>query len=330
MKKSFTTILLIVFAMWLSGCEFSKKTEAPPVKLDDMVCENNFVAKEYHARLMSELQSMVGETVQRNYSDLVDGAKVMDGFQKSRFIFNKARLDPGMRQSPRRAECVAGLNIMLDQAVYDLSQVNSPLIYGGNRYAAEVDNISSMNRISRSINNIMQEVHYSLELDDKGEPVRVVILPQEIQRFDRVIAAMLLPYGVKDRVVVNGKPMSREEGLAKISFVDSDIRSDDGMPDLADPASLAEREVVPPEVLSRAKDEKAQLGRKMNGIWNSLDPTIRSTLESEQNDWSRNLSKNCKAMGEGIENEGAAAKAVLDCEIDELRKRVVYLQGFSI
>lgn len=336
-KKIGVGAVLGVALFALAGCEFYRQgqEEVQKAAVDGIACGDPLVARTFHEELGRALGEKVGAIVRESFPDLIDAERVIRGYERSRMVANSPKLDPVMSQSPQKLECVAGLTLMVDQTVLDLARSNAPLVYSGGRHEPEIDNVSSMNRISREDNNLGMEAHYSLELNEKRDVSGVRFMPQEIARMERVVRTMLLPYGVKDRVVVNGKVMSREEGLAKLAFADGSFKFEERPGEPGDPAAIdlaagLEPPAPDPLEMGRLRSERDALRSRIERIWRSLDGTIREALSDEQTQWSRKLHSDCSPFP-SKDSEGAdGEKAALECEIERLRRRVSYLQGFGI
>nr|UOP05736.1 DUF1311 domain-containing protein [Conchiformibius kuhniae] len=169
-----------------------------------------------------------------------------------------------------------------------------------------------------------------------------------------VITAALLSYGVKDMIVVNGKPLSRDAALrnAEVPRAQTVIRPDE-VETLTPPPPRPEesqRQLAPPETqapaaetaeaappsrvsesrLEAARDAHKSADRDIKNAWHNIEPQIQQGLIEEQQHWENRKNRDCRSAAEKGADDAESQYLHIQCDIRKTRERIKYLDSFSI
>lgn len=320
-------VLCIVLAAGLiSACEWQEQSGRSIGGVP--ACGSEQVTAQYQDIIRERLTHVTALRIQADYADLVDNARVMDGFAHSTVTLENAHRDDGTDETAQRTNCRAQLNITLPPAVFDAAKNYAPFIYAPNRYETELNNVANINLVSRQDkgNVFTQMVSYTVTADSAGQQAAVTANDTEITRIAQTLTAALLPYGVKDSVTVDGVPMPREDALRQLVYPAADDKGmgnafntlDSDTP-IIQTASAA---MAQSGDLKAAQNHFAAAQEELNTLWSKLDDTVRQSLAEEEGLWVAALNTRCA--------QSTSEYANLECRTRLVEERVRYLRGFAI
>lgn len=320
--------------VFLSSCEFKGSSAGEAAAASGLSCSQPQASGMYGDELGQEFDRVTQERIAGNYADLVDPAKTHEAYTLTRLTFSPKGPDPeASAPTDSRVDCVADVSASIDQVAYDSAQLYAPFIYAPSMYGAEIDKVASANRVDRSFNVVTQQVHYSVIKSDSGE-TNVSFAPGEFNRMAETLMAILIPYGVKDQVNIDGALVDRKDALAKVMVqvqdekgAAADSQDDFALPGEPDQAIAKETEAV--MEAASLEFSRNELKRRLNATWKQLDPAIRETLRDEQDEWVLTYMDSCVKESKN-EKGDSDNKALMSCEVEKLKGRISYLQGFKI
>lgn len=308
------------------------------------------LARCQHAAVPHDIRDNIRQTVRaeaqgfaaqdgRNY---VDADKVTAAADRLQVRLDGIRAEGG--------SCVAKIRVSVPQTILDTAEINAPLL-GMDSPGETIWKKLSTGSIDFDGQAVLAQLRYTVE----EQPFSVRYKDGLPAQIGSVLSAALLPYGVKDIVVKDGRPLSREDALR-------DNRSPEAAPPQpAETDTLAERrrKETPPETVVQTPDvpppvpqadapapadteaeaqpdpqleavraAHQQADRDIKAAWRNIDPSIQQDLVEEQRGWEKQKNRRCRQQAGSSDADGESA--YLQCDTRETQKRIKYLNGYSI
>lgn len=310
-----------------AGCEWQVEKPAAAVVQTD--CSAPAAVQAYRSRLDARVAEIIGSRVAADFGDLIDAGKSVSGLELSAVSLNNPAENADSSATVLR--CSAQLQVSLERSVYAEARLFSPFVYLPNRYLIEIDNVANANSVARADNIFSVPAEYTLTRG--GADIQAAVQERAVTRMAQTLAAALLPYGVKETVVVDGESLSRDNALARVMYPVPDERGSDTAETAAVLPEISAAPDMPalPENTAAAYDRDARMAEYQTSaqdlriLWNSLDETVRASLAEEEERWRADTDSRCAAA-----KAQTAEDAVLECRIRSVRDRIAYLRGFSI
>lgn len=311
----------IALALLLSACEWQVKPQhGRPAAL---LCENPQLARAYQDNITEALNQILELRIKSEYPDLLETEKIILAFDQSRVLLSSAK---GNQQDKEKQliSCQAQLNISISPPVFDSARTYSPFVYTPNSYLREINSVATANAITLQNNTLIQNVHY--QVDTQNPTTLSGTDNQEITRMAQALTTILLPYGVKNTVTINGVVMDRNDALARILYTAAEEKNQESQ-------TLPNIDSNTQPTIS--KEESTQIHNKyqaaqthLHRVWQRLDETVRQSLADEQHNWSEGLALRCET---DINNPALPSnEAQTVCKTRQIEERIGYLRGFMI
>lgn len=247
--------------------------------------------------------------------------------------------------------CQGRLTITLPANAVMSAQTNAPLLYGDVPLAQIVAQRLSGSSVQHDGNGVFsQTLRYTPQKGSDGQ-LMLTYADNTLPAAANAVAAALLPYGVKDILVVNGQTMSREDALHRVQQ-GAQVEVLDELPPQQDVlgefiASQASAGEMPAEVLApgrsqpqdvpfdaadldQAKAANSQAREEINAQWERMDKAVQQGLLEEQRAWIRKRDDSCRQAAAPAGSELQAEYLYLQCGTRMTRERIQYLKGYSI
>ena len=189
--------------------------------------------------------------------------------------------------------------------------------------------------------------------DKDGKPV---FEDNTLSSTAQTLSATLLPYGVKSIVMIDGKPVSKEQAIKLLQNQNTeepptvnpqDILENNAASQavgLTDDDDDSDYEVLHPDretprneppglsqsELDNARAQNRQADGEINDLWGSLDSDVKQQILGEQRAWIQSKKLNCQQAAASADNAAQAEYLRLQCETRMTRERTQYLRGYSI
>lgn len=313
MTLKFSKIIPLVGLLFLtthfSGCSPSKEIK----KSKTISCVNDEIRTQYQKKLATTLSSAADERLQLiNENISIDKQKILEGFQKVNLQLNIANTqEVYVQNKDNSVNCRAQLTINLNTETTSEANKYSSLIYAPNSYEAELNSAANANLISIGKDGkFIQTLNYTVINAEKNE---IKFNDVELSRMSQTLLTALLPYGIKDKISLGEVSISRNDAIEQLQQPINHNEEQNNQDAIT--------ELVKQQKMAESHNELQDLKKSMNQLWNKLDPVIQHNLETEQNNWIKDTATTCSQKNK---------EKTIDCNIDLYKKRITYLQGFSI
>lgn len=313
-----------------------------------------------HAAVLPDIRDTIRQTMRgeaqrfaaADNRDYVDADKVTAAADRL-----QVRMD-GVR--PDGKGCAAHISVVIPQTVLDTAENNAPLLNA----ASPAETI-----LLRTADNDLrfdgQAVLAQLRYTVSEQPFAVSYADGVPGQIGTLLATALLPYGVKDIIMKDGRPVSREEalqGLSRPAMEIPTVRVPEETDTLAErrrkeqqrraeeaaaetpaepvrndnanfapaPAPADNTPIVDEVQLEETRNQHQSADRDIKSAWNRIDPSIQKGLVEEQRDWEKQKNRRCRQAAAKGGDESENQQLYMQCDTGETRKRIRYLDGYSI
>ena len=259
--------------------------------------------------------------------------------------------DPKETEDNGKAICHANLKIRIPDTILKTAIDNSPLIYGNTPLSDMLEQKLMGSNLTFENNTFSTTLLYTPDKD--GKPV---LEDNTLSTTAQTLSATLLPYGVKSIVMIDGKPVSKEQAIKllqnqnteepptvdpqdilennaasqAVGLTDDDDNSDyevlrpDRETPRNEPPGLSQSE------LDNARAQNRQADGEINDLWGGMDSDVKQQILGEQRAWIQSKKLNCQQAAASADNTAQAEYLRLQCETRMTRERTQYLRGYSI
>lgn len=313
----------------LAAC--SDKPEAPP-----LVCDQPHLAPALQQQLLQAVSHSARQFAQNDSRQFVDADKIIAAASQMSVTLTEAKAET----ANGKALCSATLTVTLTPDTWQQALDNTPILYPQQQLPALLQGqlVGSEVRIDGAA--FSQPVRYVPSPATASAPGGLSIEAPGIAQFGHILTNALLPYGVKDILVINGKAYSRAEAITVIA--NGGIAAAASEPQPAEASAPQPTEASAPQAASApapadpSAEEFQQAQRRndaanndINRLWQNLDETVRTELQAEQRQWVN--SKNSRCANAALQG-GSSARAEylrLQCDTQMTQERTQYLRGFA-
>lgn len=173
--------------------------------------------------------------------------------------------DPGAGNNKARV-CHASVSVAIPQALLDTAKTQAPLVYGGIDYSSQVSQRAAANQVSMNNAAFSRNISYKVSWDAQHKPT-TTFGTADWNPLTQTLATALLPYGLKDQVVVNGVKMSKDKALAMVAQLQSAASS----PAAASAPTMSTEVTIPANLPPRQAPMKDANGSDMGVLANAGD-----------------------------------------------------------
>ncbi|WP_197457504.1 lysozyme inhibitor LprI family protein [Snodgrassella sp. CFCC 13594] len=332
MMKPFIIGGSLAIAMVLAACS-DKKPEAP-----QLTCDNPALVQTLQQQIQQTIGNNARQFAQTDARQFVDGDKVIAAASQLGVSIQNAQLD----SNTANPACSAQLNVAIPTSVWQTTQANAPLLLGKRDWLATITQQLNGSGITLAGNTFSQTIHYA-PIPMAASAALSASAPSAglqgmgIETLSGILANALLPYGIKDMVVINGQVYNRTDAIAMTLNPQSAPLSPDAQMASAILNGAAAEAVAPPTQadfsgtdLQDARDNNRNATGQLNQAWHSLDDTIRQELQNDQRKWVGKKTTQCQKEAAKAETTLQAEYLRLKCDTRLTNQRIDYLKGYSI
>lgn len=328
-----------LIAAALAACGDDAKQNNTP----QLACNDPAVAQNVRTLIQDALKNKARNYAQQDSRQYIDADKIIAAGSDLNIEITDAAADEGS------GACRAKLSIGVPPAVLERSHANAPLVYGSQDVNTVLQRHTAEGGLAYNGNGVFsQNLRYKAAAGEGGVSVS---LADDLNNAADAVSALLLPYGVKSHVLVDGRPVSREDALKQLK----------GEPVAQDPASLPQ-EIDPqgildnnsassvfdnpaetitpqdtqpapgpaPSEVEQARSSHAAAESEINQVWNRMDQAVRKELVEEQREWINQKTNSCRQAAARAGDAAQAEYLQLQCSTRMTRERIQYLKGYSI
>ncbi|MCP2041528.1 uncharacterized protein YecT (DUF1311 family) [Neisseria sp. HSC-16F19] len=310
--------------LMLAAC--SKKSE--PATL---VCDQPHLASALQQQLLQSVSHSARQFAQNDSRQFVDADKVIAAASQLTVVLTDAKAET----ANGKELCSATLSVTLAADTWKQAQENTPILYPQQLLPGLLQGqlVGSEIRMDGAV--FSQPIRYVPSAATASAPGGLSIEAPGIAQFSHVLTNALLPYGVKDILVINGKPYSRAEAMTIIANGGVPAAASEPLPpqEASAPQTASAPSAAPPdptaEEFQQAQRRNQSANSDINRLWNSLDDTVRTELQADQRQWVNSKTSRC---AEAALQGGSSTRAEylrLQCDTQMTQERLQYLRGFA-
>lgn len=231
MKK---TALAITAILLLAGCPSDKKNTNSPKKDIKLQCQSPAVQTDITEQLQQIIRNEAQHLTEQDNRHFVDLNKLIDA---------ATRLQIHIENTKKTGQsCLANISIVIPKTILDDAETNAPLL----KMTSPSETL-----LTRTANNNMrfeEDTLYSpINYNINGESSNINYRDNTINNLGSILAAALLPYGVKDRVMINGQTVNRDTALQTIQH---DKNNNNQMNNASAPQVASETIIAPSNTIT--------------------------------------------------------------------------------
>ncbi|MDO4696027.1 MAG: lysozyme inhibitor LprI family protein [Neisseria sp.] len=293
----------------------------------------------------SGLQQYLAEQAQafaaQDSRGFVDADRVAAAADGINIILNGA----SQEETRQEAICRGHISISLPENVLDTVNTNAPLLYGERTLNQIIRQQTAGTGLNYNGNGVFdQTLSYTLQTDADGN-LMLLYRDEDPSTVYNALLTALLPYGIKDILIINGQPLTREQALQAHSnqAVETvktieEIKEEEASTEFASPD---EPEILSPETketeipfsaedLAYARQNHLDAENEIEAQWQQIDSEIRQELAEEQADWNRRKNRDCSQAAAPSKDSKQAEYRRLQCDARMTRERIQYLKGYHL
>ena len=199
-------------------------------------------------------------------------------------------------------------------------QTNAPLLFGKTDFIAHLNQQLQGNEVTLHDNVFSKPIQYAPVSDNTNANAASVTNSASkfdqtgIQTLSTVLGNALLPYGIKDTVMIAGHMYNRADAIKLITNPNAQVLPLDRLSpeaqkasDILNGHSLAtesnnqadNNHVIQNDIttdqLQQARDNNRNANSVINAKWHNLNDTVRNTLQQEEQKWIVQKTSQCQA-----------------------------------
>lgn len=335
-----TASVLILSTILLAACS----KEEPKVALD---CAQPATLQNIRTTIEDTLKQQARSFARNDNRQFVDADKIIAAGLELETLLEDAK----ETEDNGKAICRANLKIHIPDTILKTAIDNSPLIYGNTPLSDMLEQKLMGSNLTFENNTFSTTLLYTPDKDGK-----LVFEDNTLSTTAQTLSATLLPYGVKSIVIIDGKPVSKEQAIKllqnqnteepptidpqdilennaasqAVGLTDDDDNSDyevlhpDRETPRNEPPGLSQSE------LDNARAQNRQADGEINDLWGGMDSDVKQQILGEQRAWIQSKKLNCQQAAASADNAAQAEYLRLQCETRMTRERTQYLRGYSI
>lgn len=244
-----------------------------------------------------------------------------------------------------QGSCRATLDIQVPSETLTKAENNSPLIYGETPFAQMLQQKIGTTAITFQSGTLHATIPYAIRQENNS--TRIELTDTTPNNAAQILSTALLPYGVKDILLINGQAINRETALEALrnppaielpptatddleDFINNLPEQEDA-PEMLSPESNQQDEVSFSESeFAQAKHNNHNADQDINRLWKRLDPEIQQSLLDEQRSWIRKKDSSCRQAAAAATTTLQAEYLQMQCDTRMTRERIEYLKGYTI
>lgn len=323
-----TALLGAAALLALAACSDDK--EAPALN-----CADPAVTQSVQQQLQQAISQSARQFAQTDSRQFVDADKIIAAASQLTVSLADAQTD----SSSGKPICNARLNVAVTPAIWQQAEANTPILYPQQQLQQLLKNQITGSQIQIDAASFSQPLRYTPAPQTASAPGNTLSIEAPgLAQLSHVLTNALLPYGIKDTLMINGQPYSRADALKILSTPNAQIPGAQNA-DAAMASALLNGTPLPGPQAASATAQAAELqqaqsnnrnaNNAINDVWRNMDDIVRDELQNEQRQWISQKSSQChQAAGAGV-NAQQAEYLRLQCDTRITNERIDYLNGFS-
>ncbi|MDO4998248.1 MAG: hypothetical protein Q4E16_06375 [Neisseria sp.] len=322
----------------LAACQPQNQASTPSIAS----CEHPAIQQNISKSVQQFIQEQAPRFVAEDPQQLLSSDKIFAALNEVSITLNHPSSDTADGKNICRAE----LNITLPESLLNTIQANSSLVYPNQTLEQVLQQRNIGSDLRYNNNGIFTQSLQFIPQENADGSVSIQYLNSNLSAAYNALLTALLPYGVKDEIVLNGQKISREQALEKqqnqaIEVIEENA-SDNEI--AASDASNIETETLTPQSneqqqsqlapslneLNHARQANQQAQAQLQNDWQKLDSVVQTQLQSDQQNWQRQQKTQCQQVAQDNNDAVQAEYQQLQCETRLARERSRYLSDYSI
>lgn len=205
MKK--TLLALALASLTLGACSPKEEQRQEKAQVAESNCQNPVVLDDIRQQFERAIQQETTNFVLNDSRDLIDADKVHSAATQLKFSLN------GVQE--KNEQCSGKLSITIPKPILRTAQVNAPLLSMDNPETVIEQRMADGNF---QYGNGVLSIPLTFSVKGKGQKADVQYHEDGLNASSIAVAAALLPYGVKETIVVDGRKVSREAALQALAM----------------------------------------------------------------------------------------------------------------
>lgn len=354
MKKS-VLVYSIISILSLAACSRDDSSEK-------LSCNTEQIRNQIQDTLHTGIDNNARQFAQTDRRQYVDADKVISAGGELNIALSEGKLDKDGNGNP---VCSSELKVTVPTNIWQQIKTNAPLLFGKTDFIARLNKQLQGNEVVLHDNEFTKPIQYSPVTINGTAASNAASATSAATNFDlagiqtlgTVLGNALLPYGIKDIVVINGHTYKRADAIelinnpnAKVTPVDQQSQSaqmasailnghaaavinDNQANDNAmsrNSENAARQGEINASQLQLARDNNRNANNVINTLWRNLDDTVRKTLQHEEQKWIANKTSQCQARGAKASSATYAEFLRLECDTQLTNERIKYLNGYTL
>jgi uncharacterized protein YecT (DUF1311 family) len=353
MKKSIL-VYSIISVLSLAACSRDESASSPQLS-----CNSEQLHNQIQQTLQTGIDNNARQFAQKDSRQFVDAEKVIGASHELSIALSEGKLDKDANGNPI---CSSELKITIPTNIWQQTQANAPLLFGKSDFIAQLNQQLQGNEVTQRDGVFTKAVKYAPVASNTNAASAATAASNfdqaGIQTFATVLGNALLPFGIKDTVVIAGHTYNRADAItlitnpnAKVSPIDQPSATaqmasailnghipalgNDNQTDSNNNADkISENSSKPVEItanqLQLARDNNRNANSVINTHWRNLDDTVRKTLQQEEQKWIARKNSQCQEKAAKANTPAHAEFLRLECDTQMTNERIKYLSGYAL
>lgn len=334
----------LVAAFAITACS---KHESQPTT-PQVNCDQPQLTDQIQRQLQQNITQHAREFAQQDVRHFVDADKIIAA--ASQLTVNLTPIETNDSQTDQ-TQCHRQLTVTIPDAILQQAQSNAPLIFGKTSFTDQLAQQIGQTDIKFNDHSFTQNLTY-VPANNTTASAPATSLPTtfNLLPLSQLLETTLLPYGVKDILVINGKTYSRAEAQAflfnqtplsqeaqmasavlngnknqapMISTNTNNNKPNDNPPVSDNTPQVSDND------LAQARDNHRNASDELDRLWHDLDQTVQNTLSNEQQQWQTQRKQQCPKSAANASVKDTELN-YLQCDTRLINKRLEYLHGYSL
>ncbi|PIT16862.1 hypothetical protein BGI32_03345 [Snodgrassella alvi] len=353
MKKSIL-VYSIISVLSLAACSRDDSTSSPQLS-----CNSEQLRNQIQQTLQTGIDNNARQFAQNDSRQFVDAEKVIGASHELNIALSDGKLDKDSNGNPI---CSSELKITVPANIWQQIQTNAPLLFGKSDFITHLNQQLQGNEVTLHDSVFTKPVKYAPVASNTNAASATSAASNfdqaGIQTLGTVLGNALLPYGIKDTVVIAGHTYNRADAITLITNPNAKVSPIDQLSPTAQMASailnghipainsnnqadssnnagkISENSSKSTEItanqLQLARDNNRNANSVINTHWRNLDDTVRKTLQQEEQKWIARKNSQCQEKAAKADTPTHAEFLRLECDTQMTNERIKYLSGYAL
>jgi uncharacterized protein YecT (DUF1311 family) len=353
MKKSIF-VYSIISVLSLAACSRDDTASSSP----QLSCNSEQLRNQIQQTLQTGIDNNARQFAQNDSRQFVDAEKVIGASHELNIALSDGKLDKDSNGNPI---CSSELKITVPANIWQQIQTNAPLLFGKSDFIGRLNQQLQGNSVTLHDGVFTKHVQYAPVASNTNAASATNAASNfdqaGIQTLGTVLGNTLLPYGIKDTVVIAGHTYNRADAITLITDPNAKVLPLDQPSSTAQmasailnghlPAMNSDHQVdgnhiqknpedsnkqadVTANQLQMTRDNNRNANSVINTQWRNLDDTVRKTLQHEQQKWIARKTSQCQEKAAKADSPAHAEFLRLECDTQMTNERIKYLSGYAL